>query len=359
MRMIREIIEFIKEDRFYRYLVLGLVLLYGAAFLGRQLNSGKVLQKTAVKKAQIEKLETATTPEALQDEFQKRPDLRKTVQLFMFFFLVVMGWGISLGVLAFQRRLIQKKNVIPENRHGAEIKWGIVEVVKVFILFFCFGVGITLAMKLFFFKTVDESYRLLLVHTFLVDCLVVYFICRFLKKTGSKISDIFGTHIRQNFLKETSIGIYVYIMILPLLFLCLIFLSYVASRLSYEPPPHPLVDVFLDEKGVSTAVLWFSLVLACLIGPAIEEVFFRGFLYPALKKYWGKFWAMSAVSALFAGVHENLFSFVPIFLLGFVLCYLYEKRKNVVSCISLHVVHNAAFILYFFVMKNMLFRPGG
>jgi len=104
--------------------------------------------------------------------------------------------------------------------------------------------------------------------------------------------------------------------------------------------------------------LWFSLILACVVGPAIEEVFFRGFFYPALKKYVGTGWAMTLSSALFAGVHENVFSFVPIFLLGFVLCYLYEKRRTVLPCISLHIVHNSVFILYFFLMKNILFQIG-
>ena len=134
---------------------------------------------------------------------------------------------------------------------------------------------------------------------------------------------------------------------------------YGAHFFSYEPPPHPLVTVFIKEKPVSSWLLILSLVVACVIGPAVEELFFRGFLYPALRKYIGRFSTLVVTAALFAALHENWFSFLPIFFLGLVLGYLYEKRGSLLSCMTLHMVHNTTFLIYFFLMKDILVASGG
>jgi len=91
-----------------------------------------------------------------------------------------------------------------------------------------------------------------------------------------------------------------------------------------------------------------------VVGPIVEEIFFRGFLYPALRRYWGFVGAMIASSILFAGVHANIFSFFPIFFLGVVLTYLYEKRQSLIPCMALHVFHNTVFIVYFFLIRGAL-----
>ena len=102
-----------------------------------------------------------------------------------------------------------------------------------------------------------------------------------------------------------------------------------------------------------TPIRWSRrLLLACFLGPIVEEIFFRGFLYPGMRKYIGVSGAMVITATLFAGVHENLFSFIPIFFLGIVLAFIFEKRRSLAACISLHVIHNSAFILYFFLLRG-------
>jgi membrane protease YdiL (CAAX protease family) len=179
------------------------------------------------------------------------------------------------------------------------------------------------------------------------------------RSSGSQFRDLAGFDLLRFSLKEIWLGVRTYLSILPAFIGLLILLIAAASRFQYEPPPHPLVEVFMKEELFPAWTLGYSLVLACVVGPVVEEIFFRGFFYPALKKYWGAGWAMALTAALFAGVHENLFSFVPIFFLGLVLCYLYEQRKSLTAAISLHIVHNTAFITYFFLMKNVLLESGG
>jgi uncharacterized protein len=110
----------------------------------------------------------------------------------------------------------------------------------------------------------------------------------------------------------------------------------------------------MEEGKRSPWLIGYSLLLACLIGPVVEELFFRGFLYPAIRKKIGMEWAAFASALLFALIHENSFAFLPIFVLGIALCYLYEKRKSLIACMSFHILHNSAFLFYFFLMKKVL-----
>lgn len=89
---------------------------------------------------------------------------------------------------------------------------------------------------------------------------------------------------------------------------------------------------------------WSGIIIAvavgALIAPVIEEVFFRGFLYPALRRQFGVFWAISLSSLVFGIFHLNVWLFVPTFLIGIVLAYLYEKENSLGPPIALHVANN-------------------
>jgi len=102
----------------------------------------------------------------------------------------------------------------------------------------------------------------------------------------------------------------------------------------------------------------YSLFLAGVMGPVVEEIFFRGFFYRIIREKWGVLWGMIVTSAAFALIHQNQFAFLPIFILGMALAYLYEKRDNFVAPITLHVVHNCLFLGYFFIAKQIISETG-
>ncbi|TMR69787.1 CPBP family intramembrane glutamic endopeptidase, partial [Streptococcus pseudopneumoniae] len=138
--------------------------------------------------------------------------------------------------------------------------------------------------------------------------------------------------------------------------ICLILL---AEILTYEPEPHPLVGIFLEEEKRSQWLVFYPIFLAAILGPFCEEIFFRGFCYPIFRKKWGVGWGMVLSSLLFALIHYNDFAFLPIFILGMGLAFIYEKRKCLIASITLHVVHNSLFIAYFFTAKQLLFYESG
>lgn len=138
----------------------------------------------------------------------------------------------------------------------------------------------------------------------------------------------------------------------------LLVLILLANLFAYEPPPHPLVGIFLEEEKNNPVLVIYSIFLASIVGPFIEEIFFRGFCYPILKYKWGIKWAMLLTALFFALIHQNQFAFLPIFILGLSLAWLYEKRANLVAPITLHLIHNSFFLAYFFVAKKVILDVG-
>lgn len=106
--------------------------------------------------------------------------------------------------------------------------------------------------------------------------------------------------------------------------------------------PASKIEILIKNQSISNTVL---LVVVAFIGPVIEEVFFRGFLYSAFKKNWGVLPALFLSSLLFSLVHLQLYSFVPLLIIGWLLAYIFEKTKSLFPAIFLHGVYNLVLIL--------------
>lgn len=85
------------------------------------------------------------------------------------------------------------------------------------------------------------------------------------------------------------------------------------------------------------------------IWPVVEEFFFRGFLYNALKTRTSLGFAVIIQAVIFSLYHRyDLLGSVSVFLIGIVLAIIYEKSKNLIAPIFMHVIWNA------FIMVPML-----
>lgn len=152
------------------------------------------------------------------------------------------------------------------------------------------------------------------------------------------------SHLRDLGLRYYSIAKTIWYSFLALLAIFLVSFLYVFlmnSLFSIEAPASK-IEILVRNKSLSSNIL---LVVVAAIAPFSEEVFFRGFLYSAFKKSWGVNAGLFLSSLLFALVHMELYSFIPLMIIGWILAYIFEKTKSLVPAIFLHGVYNLILIL--------------
>jgi membrane protease YdiL (CAAX protease family) len=81
---------------------------------------------------------------------------------------------------------------------------------------------------------------------------------------------------------------------------------------------------------------------AVIAAPLCEEIVFRGYFYPVMKKFAGM-WPAAICSALvFSAAHGNLTAVLPLFLFGGLLVFIYEKTGSLWAPIAVHFCFNGA-----------------
>jgi len=92
-------------------------------------------------------------------------------------------------------------------------------------------------------------------------------------------------------------------------------------------------------------VLGLMAIAAVVAAPLCEEVVFRGYLYPVLKKFSGIGPAAFSSSLFFAAAHGNLTALLPLLIFGGLLVLLYEKTGSLWAPIAAHFCFNSATVL--------------
>jgi uncharacterized protein len=361
---------FFRKEKSYVFLAVLALLFYGAAVFTHQasqkndvtdahLDAEEVLVQREAEEIKARLKAFGDRPDEIHEKLSESPELSKLAQAFILLFTFFFGIGIALDVMDFRRWVI-KKEFVSAVQQTLSVHWNASDIIKVLILFFAWSILLNLllaAYKIIFSGHFDTSLAIM-AHTLALDVIAVLIMVKVIRKKGSGFKDLGFTRFLSRrfmpFLKEIGLGIRTYLAIFPVLLGILFLLVFAAGFFTYEPPPHPLAQMLLEKKDISPWLVTLSLLVACVFGPVVEEIFFRGFFYPALKKYAGIGWATVITAGLFAIVHENIFAFFPIFFLGVVLCHLYEQRRDLTACISLHMLHNTVFIAYFFLVKSIL-----
>jgi len=138
-----------------------------------------------------------------------------------------------------------------------------------------------------------------------------------------------------------------------LLFLTMTILMTLISMIySFEVKEQAIVNVF----GV--AVTWWERFLCLLIvavaAPLSEELYFRGFLYPAVGKLIGKLPAVILTSIFFSILHFDLIRFIPITIGGIWLNLLYIKTGSLYTSMVAHSVWNTIMLIILFLAQSVV-----
>ncbi len=100
--------------------------------------------------------------------------------------------------------------------------------------------------------------------------------------------------------------------------------------------------VKLLQESDDPVVLGLMAFAAVIAAPLCEEVVFRGYFYPVLKKFGGMFPAAICSALVFAAAHGNLTALLPLFIFGGVLVFLYEKTGSIWAPIAAHFCFNGS-----------------
>jgi len=112
------------------------------------------------------------------------------------------------------------------------------------------------------------------------------------------------------------------------------------KTVSVEPEVQVVVQT-LQETQTLQQRMFFAFV-AIAGAPVVEEIIFRGILYPALKQHGWPRLALWGTSLLFALTHANAATFLPLSFLAMLLVFLYERTGNLLAPILTHSLFNAA-----------------
>lgn len=100
------------------------------------------------------------------------------------------------------------------------------------------------------------------------------------------------------------------------------------------------VAIFQKEKNV--AVLILMGFTAAVVAPICEEVVFRGYLYPAVKRFVGPWMSALCTALMFSAAHGSVSALIPLFVFGLALVALYEFTGSIWAPMAAHFLFNAA-----------------
>lgn len=125
-----------------------------------------------------------------------------------------------------------------------------------------------------------------------------------------------------------------------LLFLFTIIIAAITYYIGEIPGISPQESI-LPVFGEGRVALITASIIAVAIAPAVEEIFFRGFLLSSLMSKFPFFTSSIITSAIFALAHFQFESILGIFILSLIINHLYKINGNSTSAtIIFHMVNN-------------------
>jgi membrane protease YdiL (CAAX protease family) len=110
----------------------------------------------------------------------------------------------------------------------------------------------------------------------------------------------------------------------------------------------------IEEYFRTPASAYALAAFGILVAPLVEELFFRGFLFPALARPLGVGIAMVITAGGFALIHSEQLAhawapLLVLFAVGLVLTAVRAKTKSVAVCVLIHVGYNCALFTLVFI----------
>lgn len=198
-------------------------------------------------------------------------------------------------------------------------------------------------------KTILKSSKEIII-TYLFSYILIFILCliytllghqdltNFINNDCIYISLIFYLFIiiylyKKNYRKEPTLSKRKYI---PLISLGISLATMLNMIIFFVIPPHPV------ETTINPII---TLISSGIIGPIYEELLFRYILYNRLKQKYSIKKAMVITTILFGVIHVSPVKIIYALILGLIINLSYEKNKNILAPILIHISANSIVIL--------------
>ncbi len=270
-------------------------------------------------------------------------DAGRATALYAITFLGLAAYGGHLAARFLSDRSWRRKDL-----YDRQVNWSIADSLMIVLLF----VALSLLSGVFSRSQPGgaDSGREITVQYVIADIfshlVVLLFALAILRQRGGRFSEGMGLRLRPHG-RLILIGLVAFLAFQPLrlIYTTAVVAFFYGLRLPIEA--HPVVDELLKQDRMDLRLsLAFSVVVAA---PFFEEIFFRGFLYQALRRRMYPWAAVLATGLLFAIIHPSFFQASLVFPLGLLLAYLMEKTGSLIPCMVVHFLINGTSLLLTFL----------
>jgi uncharacterized protein len=298
------------------------------------------------------RIETDKRQDAIKELLQKDDGLAHNLGVIFALGLCVLLIG-SVSLASYAINKLKGKETLPRTLDTPEALWSAGDVLRaaVFLIFFhrVFSIAAYALEYITAGGLIDRRIDMT-ISTLAMDTMIFLFVLRVVRSRHKQGIGALGLSTG-NIIVNVRSGLYLYIASLPVLIIVFLSVVRIAGSFDYLPPPQPAYELIFKEQR-PVILLLISLLIA-LIGPFVEEVFFRGFLYGAFRKTVGTLKAVLLSSFLFAFLHASLLGFAPIMVLGVLFAYLRERTGSLIPSITAHIVHNSVLAVMMFFLRGL------
>lgn len=120
-------------------------------------------------------------------------------------------------------------------------------------------------------------------------------------------------------------------------------------------PGYEMQENILPLFGKTIPSMIIAGIMIVAIAPIIEEIVFRGFILRTLVNHTGTLIGSVLTAGIFAILHLQFKSIIPLFILGLIINSIVTKNKSIIPAILFHILNNAiAFTLELLILFEIV-----
>ncbi len=220
-----------------------------------------------------------------------------------------------------------------------EPRWGFVEIIVVYVgiivIGLVFGMSGDMVKILISMLKMPDTPQSYFYFGFIVQFFSTIFLILLMTiwLHRAKLSDIGINKVRINTYLKYGLG--GGLLLLVVIFAFTLPINYLQPKLE----PQLYEEMLRTITGKSDFA--FLLIIGSILAPFSEELFYRGMIYPVLRKKIGVIPGMIVAGIIFGMVHWDLWRAIPLSVGGIILCYIYEKTDSIFVTTIAHGLWNA------------------